>query len=127
MTDEEDAEIWAGIARDPDAFELSDEQWARARPTVEVVPHIVEAYNRRRRGPQKAPTKQLISLRLDRDVIAYFRKRGPGWQRRINDALRKVARLPAAARTGGSKTARAAGIKKSSRAPRARRPPPRGR
>ena len=64
------------------------------RPAVEVVPEIVAAY-RRRRGPQKTPTKQLVSLRLDRDVIAHFRKRGPGWQRRINDTLRKAARLRA--------------------------------
>jgi len=92
MTDEEDAEIRAGIARDPDAFELTDDMWLRMRPAVEVMPEIVEAY-RRRRGPQKAPTKQLVSLRLDRDVIAHFRARGPGWQRRINEALRRVARL----------------------------------
>ena len=78
MTDEEDAEIRAGIARDPDAFEITDEMWARARPAIEVAPEIVAAY-RRRRGPQKAPTKQLVSIRLDKDVVAHFRKPGPGW------------------------------------------------
>src|SRR6266851_7756451 len=92
MTDEEDAEIRAGIARDPDAFEITDEMAARMRPAVEVAPEIVAAY-RRRRGPQKAPTKQLVSLRLDRDVVAHFRKRGAGWQQRVNEALRKVTRL----------------------------------
>jgi uncharacterized protein (DUF4415 family) len=92
MTDEEDAEIKAGIARDPDAFEITDEMWARMRPAVEVAPDIVAAY-RRRRGPQKAPTKQLVSIRLDRDVVAYFRKRGAGWQQRVNETLRKAARL----------------------------------
>src|SRR5215467_14278114 len=106
-TDAEDAEIRAGIAQDPDAFELTDEMWARMRPATEVVPEIVEEY-RRRRGPQKAPTKQLISLRLDRDVIAHFRARGPGWQRRINAALRKAARL--------TPTVRARTITKPSRA-----------
>src|SRR5712691_5637239 len=99
MTDEEDAEIRAGIARDPDAFEITDEMWARARPAIEVVPEIVEAY-RRSRGKQKAPTKQLVSLRLDPDVIAHFRARGPGWQRRNNDALRRVARLKPSNRAG---------------------------
>ena len=39
---------------------------------------------------QKAPTKQLVSLRLDFDVIAHFKAQGAGWQTRINKALRKA-------------------------------------
>jgi uncharacterized protein (DUF4415 family) len=35
--------------------------------------------------------KELVSLRLDRDILDYFQEDGPGWQDRINDALRKVA------------------------------------
>jgi uncharacterized protein (DUF4415 family) len=116
MTDEEDAEIRAGIARDPDASEITDEMWARARPAIEVAPEIVAAY-RRRRGPQKSPTKQLVSIRLDRDVVAHFRKPGPGWQQRVNEALRKVAQL--------KPKDRARDITEPS--PRARRRPPRGR
>ena len=42
------------------------------------------------RGPQKAPTKQQVTLRLDRDVIERFRSTGSGWQSRINDVLRKA-------------------------------------
>jgi len=42
------------------------------------------------RGPQKAPTKKQVTLRLDRDVVERFRATGAGWQRRINDALRKA-------------------------------------
>jgi len=30
-------------------------------------------------------------LRIDRDVLDYFQAAGPGWQERINAALRKVA------------------------------------
>ena len=41
------------------------------------------------RGPQKAPTKQRISLRLSRDVVDTFRATGDGWQTRIDDALRE--------------------------------------
>jgi len=44
----------------------------------------------RTRGPRKAPTKQLISLRLDRDVIEAFKAQGPGWQTRMNAALREA-------------------------------------
>ena len=59
------------------------------RPASEVVPHIVERY-RRTRGKQKAPTKKHISIRLDADLAEYFRNSGPGWQTRLNDALRRA-------------------------------------
>jgi uncharacterized protein (DUF4415 family) len=62
------------------------------RPMAEVHPDIVEAF-RRARGPQKLPTKQLISLRLDRDLIEHFRASGEGWQSRLNAALRKAVGL----------------------------------
>ena len=35
--------------------------------------------------------KELVSLRIDQDVLEYFREGGAGWQDRINDALRKAA------------------------------------
>jgi uncharacterized protein (DUF4415 family) len=34
--------------------------------------------------------KEMVSLRLDRDVLDHFQADGPGWQDRINDALRKL-------------------------------------
>ncbi|HWN30551.1 MAG TPA: BrnA antitoxin family protein [Burkholderiales bacterium] len=45
---------------------------------------------KRGRGPQKAPTKILTTVRLDTDVIAFFKAQGRGYQTRINDELRKV-------------------------------------
>ena len=43
---------------------------------------------------QVIPTgKETVSLRLDREVLAHFQDDGPGWQDRINVALRKVAGL----------------------------------
>ena len=39
------------------------------------------------------PTKQQVTLRLDRDVLNHFRAMGTGWQSRINEALRKVSGL----------------------------------
>ena len=44
--------------------------------------------------PKKAAlpsVKELVSLRIDQDVLEHFQEGGPGWQDRINDALRKVA------------------------------------
>lgn len=35
--------------------------------------------------------KELVSLRIDQDVLEHFQEGGPGWQGRINDALRKAA------------------------------------
>lgn len=40
------------------------------------------------RGLQKAPTKQALTLRLDKDVIEKFKATGAGWQSRMNEALR---------------------------------------
>jgi uncharacterized protein (DUF4415 family) len=43
--------------------------------------------------PKKEVTKESVNIRLDADVVAYFRATGRGWQSRINDALRKLAGL----------------------------------
>jgi uncharacterized protein (DUF4415 family) len=40
------------------------------------------------RGPQKAPTKILMSMRFSRDVLDHFRASGPGWQARMDAVLR---------------------------------------
>jgi uncharacterized protein (DUF4415 family) len=47
-------------------------------------------------GPKAAPTalpgvKEMVSLRIDKDVLEHFQADGPGWQERINAALRKAA------------------------------------
>ena len=47
----------------------------------------------RRGRPAKAAPKEAVNIRLDPDVLAYFRATGPGWQSRINEALRKAAGL----------------------------------
>ena len=57
------------------------------------------AVRRQGRGPQRAPTKVLTTIRLDADVLAFFRARGRGYQTHINDALRRVAKLDVVTRT----------------------------
>jgi uncharacterized protein (DUF4415 family) len=45
--------------------------------------------------PPKAPSipgvKETVTLRIDQDVLEFFQEAGPGWQDRINAALRKAA------------------------------------
>jgi len=52
---------------------------------------------RRGRPPQGAAPKEAIKLRIDPDVLAHFRATGPGWQTRINEALRRAVETPAEA------------------------------
>ena len=87
---EENALINADTAEDPDTFELDEQRFADARPSSEVIPHILENL-RRTRGKQKAPTKKQLHIRLDADIIDWFKNTSPderGYQTRINQALR---------------------------------------
>ena len=68
------------------------EDFKNARPFREMFPELA-AKIRKARGPQKAPTKTLVSLRIDPDVLAKFKAAGDGWQSRMNMALRKAAGL----------------------------------
>jgi uncharacterized protein (DUF4415 family) len=43
--------------------------------------------------PKKDAPKEAVNIRLDPDVLAYFRATGLGWQSRINAALRKAAKV----------------------------------
>ncbi len=49
---------------------------------------------KKHRGPQKTPTKELISIRLSKDVVSKLRATGPGWQARVDDHLRKWLNEP---------------------------------
>ena len=74
---------------DPDdAPELTDEFFKRAN--VYEGTRLV-----RRDRPPSLDRKRPVSLRLDADVLAHYRRTGGGWQSRINAALRKAAKLPA--------------------------------
>jgi uncharacterized protein (DUF4415 family) len=63
----------AAIVRDGDAPAWTPEMFARAVA---------------RQGLKPAPKKALLSLRIDADVIAWFRAQGPGYQSRMNALLR---------------------------------------
>lgn len=51
------------------------------------------AERRRRGGRPRGSTKEQVSLRVDKDVLDRFRANGPGWQSRMNEALRAAAGL----------------------------------
>jgi uncharacterized protein (DUF4415 family) len=78
-------EDWIEVSDNP---ELTDEELAQGRPFAEVFPELAASI-KRARGKQKAPTKELISLRVDRDTLAAYRASGPGWQARMNDVLKQ--------------------------------------
>lgn len=80
---------------DHDNPEWTEADFARAASAHTLPAAVLDAFPRtarRVRGSQKAPTKTPVSLRLDADVVAYFKATGPGWQTRINEVLSKVAR-----------------------------------
>jgi uncharacterized protein (DUF4415 family) len=68
-----DAEIEASIAADPDAAPIVDKAWFEGATLVLPEP------------------KQAVSLRIDSDVLRWFRDSGPGYQSRMNAVLREYA------------------------------------
>ena len=70
------------------------------RPTFDSRSEAEKAFKAATTKPAEAPAatapslpgvKEMVSLRLDRDVLDFFQADGPGWQERINAALRKAA------------------------------------
>jgi len=58
------------------------------RPARDVLPQALRA-KVGVRGPQKAPTKERITIRLSPEVIKRFRATGDGWQTRVDAALQE--------------------------------------
>ena len=78
------------IIFDEDNPEWTEEDFARAKPAYEVFTEAEwKAFPRTSRGPQHAPVKRQVTLRLSPDVLDRFRATGKGWQTRIDKALRE--------------------------------------
>ena len=81
-----------------DLREVSDNpEWtrkdlAKARPFSEALPDLAASI-RKGRGPNKAPTKKLVSLRLSGQVLEAYKAKGPGWQSRIDEDLRRINKI----------------------------------
>ena len=69
--------------------ELTIEDFKHFRPAADILPSALRAkLATRKRGPQKAPIKQRITIRLSQEVVEQFRATGVGWQVRVDTALR---------------------------------------
>ncbi len=64
--------------------ESEEDRPATARELISAV----SAYRRKRGRPAGSGAKEQIALRVDKDVLAQFRAGGPGWQTRMNEALK---------------------------------------
>ncbi len=72
--------------------EWTPKDFEKARPASELPPEVRRAFPRMR-GVQKAATKISVSIRLSPEVVARFKAGGPGWQSRIDEALKKALGL----------------------------------
>lgn len=76
--------IWDGVDADD-------------RPaTTEELQAGVAAYRKKRGRPAGSATKEQVAIRFDHDVLEAFRTAGPGWQTRMNDALKDWLRTHSA-------------------------------
>jgi len=70
LDEQSDEEIESAVREDPDSVQL-DEDWFRKA-------HVVDPTSEKKR----------ITIRLDEDIVEYFKAQGSGYQTRINDVLR---------------------------------------
>lgn len=77
------------IDEDGEVRDLTEDDMKLFRPTRDVLPaeHLKVIANRGR--PRKERPKISTTVRLDPEVLEYFRATGKGWQTRLNEALRE--------------------------------------
>ena len=74
---------------DSENTEWTKEKFARAKRLNALPESLQQTLKAGTRGPQKTPTKTLISLRLSPDVLAALRATGKGWQSIVDETLRR--------------------------------------
>ena len=73
----------------------------------------------KRNGPGRPSTgKMLVTLRLDPDIIAFFRASGPKWQPRVNEVLRRSMKAQLALQRARTAAARKAASGRAGAAPK---------
>ncbi|WP_293826009.1 BrnA antitoxin family protein [uncultured Brevundimonas sp.] len=79
---------WDAVESPP----LTDAEMAQAKPFAEAFPELAEKMRKGGRPRSERP-KLAVSIRLDQEVVERFKAAGPGWQSRVNDALRHAVGL----------------------------------
>lgn len=64
------------VSKDP--REVAEAAFRRAAPLPDAKP------------PSLPGSREMVSLRIDREILDHFQKNGPGWQDRINEFLRQA-------------------------------------
>ena len=72
--------------------ELTVEEMAKAKPFAEALPDLASSI-RKGRGPNRAPTKKLVTIRLSGSVIEKYKSGGDGWQSRIDADLKRINKI----------------------------------
>jgi uncharacterized protein (DUF4415 family) len=82
-----DKSDWARVSREKALGILPSDDEDSPNAAVEMRKHVAKLRAARGR-PKLDNPKQLLTLRLSREVIAYFKATGPGWQTRIEETLK---------------------------------------
>jgi uncharacterized protein (DUF4415 family) len=80
------------MTRPPNRYRPTDAYSAAEAVFKPATPPAPEPVRTQRKGGVPV-SKELVSIKLDSDLIAYFQEDGAGWQERINDALRRAVGL----------------------------------
>ena len=75
-----------------EAAPLTDEEIKQLRPAAEFFAEQGIPMPKPLGRPKAERVKRSVTIRIDEDVVAYFKADGPGWQTRMHEVLAREAR-----------------------------------
>ena len=81
------------MARPPNRYRPTDALSVAEAVFKPAPPQAAESVRAPTKKSGVPASKELVSIKLDSDLLAHFQEDGPGWQERINEALRRAAGL----------------------------------